>query len=577
MACATLVGLDVAVTVALWPTLVRPLWYDEAWRAYHISVGAGWFETLRTANAPLSFGWFTVEKLAVTIGGNTEGVLRLPQIVALIALSLFTYALGRWWLSRPAATIVAGLLTVNGGLLVYGMQLKSYLPEATCAVATLYLWLRARRAVNTGSSPWRAQLGMAGCVVMSVTSLFVLAPLLVLDVLDALDARRVVRAGRVVYSRRPAVLRLVGSVLVCATGAVHLAVFVLPQSYLAANPYWRNFFITRNNAVGQLRTAGWELPRNAFTAAMTRPDGQFGSPFTGSPLLADPDHRLHVCVVAGALLCWAVGSYVAARDRAGRALLVALGGTLLLIVLASARGQWPVGFVRANLFFLPLLYVVAGIGASALVGLARARIGQARIRRLWRIRRSVPVIPTVIPMVAAPLAVIVAAAVALTAVSTQRIFQIRASAHGPLLLGDMRELVATAERTARPGDIQIVIPGRWDERQWYKAQQYYVSYYDGYQTSAMPRLAIAEVNTLVLPPLGWNTSIPPFLAARPDAGALYLITYNLVFPESLHSLDSMLATLGWCPDDSGRRSWPLTGQLTRFIHCPPSATATATR
>ncbi|WP_322778601.1 glycosyltransferase family 39 protein [Frankia sp. Cas4] len=559
VACATLVGLDVAVIVALWPTLVRPLWYDEAWRAYHISVGAGWFETLRTANAPLSFGWFTVEKLAVTVGGNTEGVLRLPQIVALIALSLFTYALGRWWLSRPAATIVAGLLSVNGGLLVYGMQLKSYLPEATCAVATLYLWLRARRAVSTGGSPWRAQLGMAVCAVMSVTSLFVLAPLLLLDVLDVLDARRVVRAGRVVHSRRPAVLRLVGSVLVGATGAVHLALFVLPQSYLAANPYWRNFFITRNNAVGQLRTAGWELPRNAFTAAMTRPDGQFGSPFTGSPLLADPDQRLHVCVVAGALLCWAVGSYVAARDRAGRALLVALGGTLLLIVLASARGQWPVGFVRANLFVLPLLYVVAGIGASALVGLARARI-----------RRSV----MVIPVLAVPLAVVVAAAVAVTAVSTQRILQIRASANGPLLLGDMRELVATAERTARPGDIQIVIPGRWDERQWYKAQQYYVSYYNDYPASASLAAPIAEVNTLVLPPLGWNTSIPPFLAARPDAGALYLITYNLVFPDSLHSLDSMLAALGWCPDDSGRRSWPLTGQLTRFIRCPPSTTAT---
>ncbi|WP_239380244.1 hypothetical protein [Frankia sp. CIT1] len=565
VAFAVLAGLDAAVVVAVWPTLARPLWYDEAWRAYHISayhigVGTGSFDTLRTANAPLSLGWLAVEKLAVAVGGNTEKILRVPQIISLIALSLVTYTLGRWWLSRPAATIVAGLLTINGGLLVYGMQVKSYLPEATCAVAAVYLWLHARRAADSGGSPWRAQLGMAGCVVMTVTSLFVLVPLLLVDVVDA---GRALRAHRL----RPA--RVVGSALVGVVGSLHLALFVLPQSYLTTNPYWRNFFITRDNAVAQLRSAGWELPRDAFTAAMTRPDGQFGSPFTGSPLLTDPDHRLHVCVVAGALLCWTIGVYAAARDRAGRALLVTLGGALLLIAVAAARGQWPIGFVRANLFILPLLYVIAGIGASALISLAWSRIRQAgRPRRWWR-----PVV--VIPAATVLLATAMTATLAVTAVSAQRIRQIRASADSPLLLGDMRELVATGERTARPGDVQIVIPGRWDERQWYKAQQYYVSYYDGYPAPTAPTTPVTEMNTLVLPPLGWAASIPPFLAARPDAGALYLVTYNLVFPDSLRTLDSTLAGLGWCPDSSGRRSWPLTGQITRFVRCPLSTAGPA--
>jgi hypothetical protein len=264
------------------------------------------------------------------------------------------------------------------------------------------------------------------------------------------------------------------------------------------------------------------------------------------------------------MLCWAIGTSVAIRDRAGRALLAALSGAVLLIALAAARKQWPIGFVRANLFVLPLLYLVAGIGAAALARSAWPRIRRSRIRR--------PIM--MITVLSTLLATTLAAGVAVTVVSAQRIAQIRASADAPLLLGDMRELVTIGRQTARPGDIQIVIPGRWDERQWYKAQVYYTSYYGGYPTGAAPTLPISDGNTLVLPPQGWNTSIPSFLAARPDAGALYLITYNLVFPDSLRELDSSLAGLGWCPDAAGRHSWPLTGQLTRFLRCPPAARLT---
>ncbi len=610
---AVLVGLDAMVVAALWPTLVRPLWYDEAWRAYHISVGAGWFETLRTANAPLSGGWFAVEKLAVALGGNTELALRLPQIIALVALSLVTYLLCRWWLPRPDATVAAGLLTVNGGLLVYGMQLKSYLPEAVCAAAVTHLWLCARRRTGAGRRPWPAQIGMALCAVMTVTSLFVLAPLLVLDFLDAgrsWRARRLhptpartaaietpVAAPTEIPARapteiptetpdtapgaahprqrprqgprqrprqRPIVAGLGGSVLVGACGLAHLALFVLPQSYLTTNPYWRNFFITRDNAAGQLRTALLELPRNTFTAAMTRPDGQFGSPFTGSPLLADPDHRLHVCVVAGALLCWTVGLVTAARDRAGRALLLALGGALALIALASATGQWPVGFVRANLFLLPLLYVLAGIGGSALLRSTLIRPWPERPSRSWLGRPGLIRTIAVLAMGAVLLFVL-----AVGTVGAQRTVQIRASAASRLLLGDMRELVAVQRRTSRPGDIQIVIPGRWDERQWYKAQQYYVRYYADYPTTDTSGTSIAEADTLVLPPLGWDASIPPFLAARPRAGTLYLVTYNLVFPDAVRNLHALLGGLGWCPDERARRSWPLTGEITPLTRCTP--------
>ncbi|WP_165162678.1 MULTISPECIES: hypothetical protein, partial [Protofrankia] len=646
VAVAALVGLDAVVVAALWPTLVRPLWYDEAWRAYHLSVGAGWFEALRTANAPLSGGWFAVEKLAAALGGDTELVLRAPQIVALVVLSLVTYLLGRWWLPRPAATVVAGLLTVNGGLLVYGLQLKSYLPEAACAAAVAHLWLCARRRAEAGRRLWPARAGMALCAVMAVTSLFVLAPLLLLDVVDAARAwwahrphrarstatetdaaapesarsRRRSRQGsrrRPRQStwqnprRRPISAGLAGSVLVGGCGLAHLVLFVLPQSYLTTNPYWRNFFLTRNNAAGQLRTALWELPRNAFTAAMTRPDAQFGSPFTGSPLLAGPDHRLHVCVIVGALVCWAAGLDVAVRDRAGRALLLALGGALALIAFASAAGRWPVGFVRANLFLLPLLYVLAGTGGSALLrsALLRLALPRSTLVRSTLVRPAPPwaAEPGPSRLWAGPggrvlgrvTAVLLVGAVAMFvlaagAVAAQRSRQVRASATGPLLLGDMRELVAVQRRTAEPGDVQVVIPGRWDERQWYKAQQYYARYHAGRTTGGQTTTTdhpaadtaghpatstlgppVAEADTLVLPPLGWDVSIPPFLAGRPRAGTLYLVTYNLVFPDAVRGLHALLGGLGWCPDEPTRRSWPLTGEITAFTRCPPATPPSA--
>lgn len=544
-----LLALDGVVIGWVWPTLTRPLWYDEAWRAYHLSIGAGWFSALKSANAPLPLGWYALERGMITTFGNTAFVLRVPDIVALPVTTLLTYALARWWLGRPAAAIVAAALTINGSLIVYGLQVKSYLPEAACAAAVVLLWLRARRAADNGRSPLPAQAGLLICGITSLSALLLLAPLLLADLGAALAA--VPRSRRTTPWRRdPATKRLPGAVLVGAASLAHLKFFVLPQSYLTKTPYWAGFFLHRDTWWDQVRTAGADLASRSLTGALLRPDGQYGSPFVGSKLLTPITGWILLVLTIGLLVGWFAGIVGAARSRDGRALLAAILGAIALVLVGGAMRQWPAGWVRANLFLLPPLYVLAGVGVRTLVRAARAP-GGAFAATLG---------------VALALAGLGFAGLAAT-VGAGRVNQVRATAHDPLLLGDMDRLVAAEKAQARPGDAQIVVSWRDDLEQWYKPQQYYAFYADETRAGT----AVTNHNTLLLPPGGtFGDPIKAFLAARPDAGAIFLVTYNLVPDQARDNLLTFLGRQGWCLPPGGaasRPQWPLTGQLSRLTRC----------
>jgi hypothetical protein len=561
-----LLALDAMIAAWVWPTLTRPVWYDEAWRAYHISIGAGWFAALKTANAPLPGGWFAVERLSVALFGNTAFVLRLPELLTLPALTLLTYTLGRWWLPRPVAAVTAAALTLNGSVLVYGLQVKSYLPEAACSAAVIHLWLSARRASDENRAPWPYQLGLAVCSVTTLTSLLVLAPLLLIDLADAVRGFRRPAAGperprHAAGRRRPRapVARLPGAAATGVVALAHLRFFVMPQSYLVTNPYWQGFFVTTHDVLPRVAAAFADLVKRSMTAALTKPDGQFGSPFTGSPLLGSPRHWIVVTVGLGLVGCAAAGTVAAARSRDGRALLAALAGAGVLIVVAGFTRQWPVGWVRANLFLLPPLYVLAATGALALVRWGEQFAGGSGDRKASLITRtSSKLLRRRGALVAAP---VVGWALLVCAVGAHWTDTIRVTAHAPLLLGDMDRLVAVEAAGSEPGDIQIVVPGRRDPAQWYKAQQYVARY-----AGAHPRGAVTDADTLLLEPTGWNPPIDAFLSHHRQARALYVVTYNLVAPPARGSLVARLSQRGWCT--AGPTStWPLTGSISRLTRC----------
>jgi len=51
--------------------LARPFYYDEGSRAYEIAQGGAFLSHLRTAAAPLSLGWVSIENAARLVLGDT--------------------------------------------------------------------------------------------------------------------------------------------------------------------------------------------------------------------------------------------------------------------------------------------------------------------------------------------------------------------------------------------------------------------------------------------------------------------------------------------------------------------------
>jgi hypothetical protein len=161
------------------------------------------------------------------------------------------------------------------------------------------------------------------------------------------------------------------------------------------------------------------------------------------------------------------------------------------------------------------------------------------------------------------------------AVTGQRMREMRTTAGAPLLLGQMDALVAFQKGLTQPGDIQVVIPGRYDMGQWYKAQQYYARYDDGLRGLRTPE----DSDTLLEPPppagmasaaRGLSRPSPP--GRRPVPGHVQPRA-----PRRQDGEGGQLARPGWCGTGASA-SWHLTGKITYLRRCagrsrPPTATA----
>ena len=187
----------------------------------------------------------------------------------------------------------------------------------------------------------------------------------------------------------------------------------------------------------------------------------------------------------------AAGVVAAVRDAAGRALVTAVGGALLLELAASAARRWPFGLIRVNIFVLPLLYILGAIGA---VWLARALIGEPGAdgtrpvsAQWWRVATLV---------VAA--AVFIGAAAG-TGVSTARTFaETSRLAAEPTWWGATRAAVAEARLADAPDGLVIIRADR-SPPSWYAAPWlYYMDKYQGYPAAVAARPPIPASNTFAV-------------------------------------------------------------------------------
>ena len=432
----------------------------------------------------------------------------------------------------------AALLLANGWIVNYALQLKSYSYEGLFAVAAVGVYLLAQRTT------WhRAQL-IGLYAALGLTCVFSLPNLLVAVPLLALDLVRTLRG------RDQGAWRVAGAALAGAIALVHYVAFASRQAGVAgpgsSPPTTRHTRSFRSSA---------SPPRaSAPTFRRWSPESPAARPTPPQPI-----HRrlaANGVLITVTVILLAAGLVAAVRDAAGRALVTAAGGAVLLELAASTVRRWPFGLIRVNIFVLPLLYILCAIGA---VWLARALVGPrgADGTRLvtaqwWR---------AVAAMVAG-VAVIVAAAGA--GVSTARTFAATSRlAVAPTWWGAIRSAVAEARTAGVPGALVIIRADRTPP-DWYAAPWlYYMDNYQGWTGAVAARPPIPAANTLAVVYVT-PRAVARFLAAHPDSPEVFLLEYDVpgaTFPRSAHQQSwRTLRRYGYC----SAREIPLryTGALT---------------
>jgi hypothetical protein len=535
LAIAGLIALAAAVEVFLRHLLARPFYYDEASRAYEISQGGAFLAHLGTAAAPLSLGWVGIETAARLVLGDTEAGLRAPMFAVLPVLGVATHLLARRWLGPAASFCAAALLLVNLWIVNYGLQLKSYTYEALFAVATLGLYLAMQRATWGRARLVGLYIVLGLTCVFSLPNLFIVVPLLVLDLVRAL--------------RQRSALRIAGEAVAGAIALAHYALFVRPQSGVASAGFFQvNYAPHGLSAFARFLVSGFE---SYFPSLIT---GVVGAENTTPSYHLPP--AAHAILAVALVVLLAAGVAAAAREPAGRALIVAVGGALLLELVGSIVQRWPFGLLRANIFVVPLLYILGAMGA---VWLARAlrgpRPGGAAGRAAlswWRVAAA-----------GAALVVLVAGAAAAGVATGQGFAQTNHLQTQPTNFGYVKAAVVVARTRGAPDDLVIIRADR-SPPDWYAAPWlYYMDMYQGDppNVAALPR--IPARNTL---PVAYVTpaAVDRFLAAHPGRPLIFLLEFYLPgyrFPKWAHqeSLNT-LRRFGYCPVSD---IWyPVTGQLT---------------
>lgn len=481
--------------------LGRPLWYNEQWRAFHLSLPRTLLHPRSDTNTPISFGLAALARLCTALLGNTELALRLPMAVSLPALAVLTYRLGRHWLGVTASVLTVVALLLNRMVLTFATELAPYTVEAACAVAIVLLWLGERRR------PLR-YAAMAALALVATPAVFVLAPLLATDLVRAIRSRQWVP--------------LVAPVATGVVALLHLALYVARQAEQADGHYWQDFFVPRSAAAPG---AVWRGLASYVPRAVTGGTSHF-------PLVLDGELTmpagLRVALIVAMTIALLLGLVLGLRDPATRILPVALLGMLAAQVVAALAGYWPFGFTRVNTFLLPFGYLLAAAGA-------------ARLPRPSALR-----VPAALAGAAAYVLVL--------SVGTRQAGIVRRELDHPAFGARLGELADVVRHRADPADV-VVLVHPMTEKGW----AYYTHQRDGGSG-----VRITADRTLVLngsePDPGVVTV---FATAHPDAVHVWLVALTGSRPATVDEAAKALAALGYTQAE--RWTAEVTGGMREFV------------
>ncbi len=151
-------GAAVAIRVAY---LDVPMRYDEA-TTYNNFVSKPLYVALANYPTPNNHLLHTfLAKVSVTVFGNEPWAVRLPALVAGIALVPATFALGRVLYGRMAALLAAALVAASSTLVEYSTNARGY---TLAALATVVSFLAAARALEKDSAGAWGVVAIAGAL-----------------------------------------------------------------------------------------------------------------------------------------------------------------------------------------------------------------------------------------------------------------------------------------------------------------------------------------------------------------------------------------------------------------------------
>jgi 4-amino-4-deoxy-L-arabinose transferase-like glycosyltransferase len=517
---AVLVAATLLAGNAAWR---RALWYDEVWRAYQASLpGDRFFAELSRAAGPDALGWLAATRLAGGVLGWHAWAARTVQLAAVTALAAALYLLARRFVGRVGAAACALLAVFNQAVLDQGTQLKPYAVEMLAAVLIVAVWIGAPRPGTPGGTRGRLlRFGAVGAVsLLMLPAPFVVGPLAAADALSAPGVRAKARAAA---ETLVAVLPV----------ALHLLLYVAPQSALRRSHFWDANFLAGNGpgfVTDQLGRLLHDVPPNVRLAPLAA-HGALSS-WLGYALAALP-WLFAVCLPAGVVAL--------ARGHPGRLVLATVVGAQGLMLLASAARAWPFGAVRTNFFLVPLLLLVAVAGGCQL-----ARWG----------RRAVPAWAVAVP---AALALLLVGSLA--AGGSAWMWQHR---NGPRY-GDQMPVVALRIRaTMSPGDLIFATSMAFYNLRYLLD----VGVDGGPQATVLPRPSDQDIWPAGAAGAG---AVRAVVDRRERWRGLPDHVFLLLAPgstgQSYRDYKQELREVGYCTAPGQVTSYPTTGLLTVLVPC----------
>ena len=301
----------------------RSLWMDEAMLALNIVDRSftGLTQSLDySQGAPL--GFLFIQKLAITLLGNHDYILRLfPFIASIVSLILF-YQLSQAVTEGLGRIMAIYLFSVSGWLVYYASECKQYSSDVMVCLLLLLFGQKYLKAEATKKDVIMLTLAGGGALWLSHPALFVCCGVGLALIIDCL-------IGKI----PAAPLRLF---MVTGVWAVNfLVLYAVSFSRLAANTellsYWNNFFMP----MPPWQNIGWFSA--VFTRILVKPVG-LQIPWLGAILIAS-----------------GLTTFIVKNSRMGVILLT----TLLMTLLASGLKKYPFGD-RLLLFALPIFFLCIG-------------------------------------------------------------------------------------------------------------------------------------------------------------------------------------------------------------------------